>query len=327
MIDFVEEEEGGTKHKITKREKKIEIQLKNKLWNNKKNSKEYDPSPRFSSYYKAQFKCLQEEWLEFRTILAIRLPISFRYSIDRFPISSTMLRRRMTTEFNCIRGKYVEINGKPLSSLANPIVWSPNSYQISSVDAHSLNSTPELLPLSQLLIRESNLGHICKQELVSTLPAILLTLPSPLSVSLEKAGKGEIVHSKHNILDVCASPGSKTDQLISLLYESYHREKTSHSAQPTAASMDIPQGMIVANDADTTRIQTIRDRYVNYNCPNLLITCARAEDIHAQGVPKHSFNHILADVPCSGDGTFRKSPHVRTLCSLSYYLCDRCFIY
>jgi len=312
MIDFIEESEGGGKHKITKREKKIEIQLKNKLWNNKKNSKEYDPSPRFSSYYKSQLTCLQteEEWSEFRRILAVRLPISFRYSIDRFPISSTMLRKRMMSEFSCIRGKYVEINGKPLSSLTSPIVWSPNAYQLSSIDAHSLNSTPELALLSQLLIRESNLGHICKQELVSMLPSILLTLPSALSVSLEKAGGGSIVKSEHRILDVCASPGSKTDQLISLLYESFHRENASHSAQPTAASIDIPKGMIVANDADTTRIQTIRDRYVNYNCPNLLITCARAEDMHAQGVPHHSFNHILADVPCSGDGTFRKSPHV-----------------
>lgn len=83
-------------------------------------------------------------------------------------------------------------------------------------------------------------------ELVSMIPALLLD-----------------VQSHHVALDVCAAPGSKTEQLLSLL--------TRQSGTPT--------GMIVGNDADMKRIQTLKARYSKCGSPNLLLTCARAEDL------------------------------------------------
>ena len=136
------------------------------------------------------------------------------------------------------------------------------------------------------------------------LPVLLLTLPSVLT-----PGGSAVVKSHHRILDVCGSPGSKTDQLISLLYSCLQEELQCYPGKIQGDGIT-PSGMIVGNDADIHRIQTIRDRYKRFNCPNLLVTCARAEDLHGRGVPLHYFHHIIADVPCSG-----KMAGVNWICS------------
>jgi 16S rRNA C967 or C1407 C5-methylase (RsmB/RsmF family) len=41
----------------------------------------------------------------------------------------------------------------------------------------------------------------------------------------------------------------------------------------------------------------------------LVLTCSRAETLQAL-VAGPFFDRIVCDVPCSGDGTFRKSPHI-----------------
>ena len=128
------------------------------------------------------------------------------------------------------------------------------------------------------------------------LPVLLLTVPSTPNPDPTAA----VVRSHHRILDVCGSPGSKTDQLISLLYTSLNDELQLLPRDLIPGDGITPSGMIVGNDADSNRIQTIRDRYKRYNCPNLLVTCARAEDLGTSGVPSHYFDHIIADVPCSG---------------------------
>ncbi|KAJ1430656.1 S-adenosyl-L-methionine-dependent methyltransferase, partial [Ochromonadaceae sp. CCMP2298] len=142
-------------------------------------------------------------------------------------------------------------------------------------------------------------GHVVRQELASMIPALLLK-----------------ISSHHNVLDVCAAPGSKTEQLLLLL----------RAATPPG---EVCSGMVVANDADPVRINTLRKRYARCGSANLLVTCSRAEDL--QKVIAHSqlgggksgaksdggggksggvFDRIIADVPCSGDGTIRKFPHI-----------------
>lgn len=289
------------RQKLTKNEKKLVNQQKNKYWNNVvKTDVGLDANPRFSFYFRAQLPDIQTEWAQFRRILSLKLPVSFRYSPYRFPISSAALENFMMKEFNNVKGKYIEAyDGKPINNFIKQIKWHKNTCQLNDIDAGSLNQLPELKSLSDLLARECALGHIVKQELVSMLPAILLNLPND-------NGDVHAVKSHHNILDVCASPGSKTDQLLSVLYNSLLREQVDI---PIDERKSIPSGMVIANDADTKRIQTLRNRFSRYNNPNLLLTCSRAEDL-AYHMPKHSFHHIVCDVPCSGDGTFRKSPHL-----------------
>lgn len=73
----------------------------------------------------------------------------------------------------------------------------------------------------------------------------------------------------------------------------------------------------MVNDADPKRMRTLRDRYQSCTCPNVIFTCATAQNLEkylrissTSNVPSVQFNRIICDVPCSGDGTFRKSPHL-----------------
>ena len=69
-------------------------------------------------------------------------------------------------------------------------------------------------------------GHISRQEAVSMLPPVLLD-----------------VRPGHRVLDLCASPGSKTAQIIEMLQQ-----------QKTAQQLsDRGRGLVVANDLDTKR--------------------------------------------------------------------------
>jgi len=70
-----------------------------------------------------------------------------------------------------------------------------------------------------------------------------------------------------SILDMCAAPGSKTEQLLNLL-----------SASARGQSVG-PSGMVVGNDADPKRMKTLRARYDRLGHPCLLLTCLRGEDL------------------------------------------------
>lgn len=66
---------------------------------------------------------------------------------------------------------------------------------------------------------------------------------------------------------------------------------------------------MVANDADLKRINTLRQRLRLSGCDNIIVTCSLAEDLH-RFIPFGFFDRIVCDVPCTGDGTFRKYPHL-----------------
>ena len=167
-----------------------------------------------------------------------------------------------------MQGRFLELHGKVVKEdVVKPVVdWvSPSTSGNESdcrvwvwqliVDSITLAKEPALSSLSAYLRREVALGHVVRQELASMLPALLLDL-----------------QSHHIVLDVCAAPGSKTEQMISLMRGG--------------------SGLVVANDADPRRIETLQRRYRRCGSPNLLVTCARAEDLSA----------AISNVGVGGDG-------------------------
>lgn len=81
---------------------------------------------------------------------------------------------------------------------------------------------------------------------------------------------------------------------------------------------ECPTGLLVANDADPKRMCTLRERYKACTVPNLVFTCATAATLERALLGRSGdtsssvmrFDRIICDVPCTGDGTFRKSPHL-----------------
>ncbi|MBI2142883.1 RsmB/NOP family class I SAM-dependent RNA methyltransferase [Candidatus Woesearchaeota archaeon] len=114
---------------------------------------------------------------------------------------------------------------------------------------------------------EHTLGYFYVQEAASMIPAVVLN-PQP----------GEIV------LDMCASPGSKTTQMAAMMKN---------------------KGIIVANDISGDRMKPLGINLQRVGAMNVVESQARGQQLHRLGT---KFDKILVDAPCSGTGTIRKSP-------------------
>ena len=123
-------------------------------------------------------------------------------------------------------------------------------------------SHPQRRDVGNLL--EHHLGKIYVQEAASMIPPLVLQ-PQP----------GDI------ILDLCASPGSKTTQMGAMMQN---------------------KGLIVANDYKGLRLQSLGLNVQRSGLTNTVITLMHGKRFH-----KFQFDKILVDAPCSGTGTIRKS--------------------
>lgn len=120
---------------------------------------------------------------------------------------------------------------------------------------------------------EHLLGYYYIQELASMLPVIAL-----------QPKENEL------ILDLCASPGSKTTQLASEMNNT---------------------GTIIANEISMGRLRILASNLERCGVTNTIITrkdgialCKRIQE----RFPNLKFDKILVDAPCSGEGTLRSSP-------------------
>ena len=114
------------------------------------------------------------------------------------------------------------------------------------------------------------------------------------------------VQPGQTVLDMCASPGSKTQQLLEML---------EGMADP-AGNAVAGRGLVVANDADEKRCHLLTSRAGKLSSTGLMVTNHDArlfpEELPrrdgGEGLEPITFDRVLCDVPCSGDGTLRKSP-------------------
>lgn len=120
--------------------------------------------------------------------------------------------------------------------------------------------------------KEHLLGYYYVQEISSMLPMMTLEPDS-----------GDF------LLDLCASPGSKTTQ---------------------AAAMMKNKGTIIANEVSMGRIGILNSNLERCGVMNAIVTrrdgVALCETLLKKS--QFRFDKILVDAPCSGEGTLRKSP-------------------
>ena len=120
--------------------------------------------------------------------------------------------------------------------------------------------------------KEHLLGYYYVQEISSMLPMLAL-----------KPEAGDM------ILDLCASPGSKTTQ---------------------AAAMMNNEGTIIANELSMGRIGILNSNLERCGVMNTIVTRKEGVALCNRFLKKSQirFDKILVDAPCSGEGTLRKSP-------------------
>lgn len=142
----------------------------------------------------------------------------------------------------------------------------------------------ELGKLHAWVAKHNGTGVISRQEIASMIPVALLG-----------------VSPSHEILDLCASPGSKTTQAL---------EDLCQGGEGLAGGGG---GYIVANELVPTRAYVLARRCMTLGAAaqRMAVTCHRAQIFPGGaggggGGDGGGWDRIICDVPCSGDGTFRK---------------------
>ncbi|KAM0683304.1 tRNA (cytosine-5-)-methyltransferase ncl1 [Mitosporidium daphniae] len=222
---------------------------------------------RFESYYRGSV-IPEQEWEDFIGRMREPLPVTFRLP---FSSMSGLLEKYLSKEF----------------SFLERIEWYPapgSAWKVAAGRTQVRRET-HYAKLHSLLVRETEVGNICRQEAVSMIPPLFLkTLPSD------------------SVLDMCAAPGSKTCQLVEMMRCG---PDTGSFETPATCSeqLPLPTGVVVANDVDVDRASMMVHQVKRMNSPSLVVTTVDA----SQFPTSQKFDKILCDVPCSGDGTLRKN--------------------
>lgn len=269
----------------------------------------------FEAYYRRQGLLDDErEWPLFLEALRRPLPTTFR--LHRAHPSAEALRKKLqagefrlsSSHANTLRAW--KWRGKRLRYLCRRITRLPQceAYQI-GLDRAGLRQActkfKVVEDLRSLLHGAMAVGAAVRQEVVSMLSSLLLA-PKP----------GE------RVLDMCAAPGSKTTQLLECV-------RSWSGMDPSAVDDPDSGGLVVANDLDRfVRAPALVEKFscfAKHEVAGLVVTTGRGEQL-----PKPVFaptaarlgldgkdarailgyDCVLADVPCSGDGTIRKANDV-----------------
>ena len=241
----------------------------------------------------------EQERIRWLTSLRTMLPVSFRIGTD----VDQSHREQMEFELEEFIGKEMEIvidpvggrRGDAFASNENNLItrkiapakripFIPHGYQL-SLDRRTIRRNPALEKFHTWLTTQTSAGFITRQETVSMIPPVVLS-----------------VEPHHSVLDMCAAPGSKTSQILETV------------SSPTSPNDLEPRGFVVANDSDPKRAFMLVHQLRRINSPAVLVTSCDAQFFpllkDGQETGEGMFDRVLCDVPCSGDGTTRKNPGV-----------------
>ncbi|KAJ3545226.1 hypothetical protein NMY22_g2524 [Coprinellus aureogranulatus] len=240
---------------------------------------------RFVRYYKKQGILANEaEFDEMLEAFRRHLPTTFRVAGSRQTVHTL---NKTITDVHVPSLSDVAFEGEKIPPPVQ-IPWYPEGYAWQfNVPKKVLRKQPEFKKFHSFLVFETEVGNISRQEAVSMVPPLFLD-----------------VQPQHKVMDMCAAPGSKTAQLLEAL----------HSAD-TATATSIPSGLLIANDSDHKRTHLLIHQSARLPSPALMVTNLDASSYPVIKVPNPrtsklgplTFDRILCDVPCSGDGTMRKN--------------------
>ena len=181
-----------------------------------------------------------------------------------------VVKRTLSTEFH-YEGS-IEFEGEQIEAV-HPLAWFPdnNAWEVLfcshrnieiNVSRNQLRRVPELSALHKYLVDMSLAGMISRLEAVSMLPPLFLD-----------------VQPDDVVLDLCAAPGSKTQQILESLEE----------------------GIVIANEPSLHRAAMLVNQTSHIPTINIAVTSYLGQDFPSPA--DQLFDRVLCDVPCSGDGT------------------------
>ncbi|KAE8838358.1 hypothetical protein PTNB73_03626 [Pyrenophora teres f. teres] len=260
----------------------------------------------FESYYRLGGFLEEAEFEQMWKALQADLPNSFRFTgtkSDALAVREIFKQRYIPA----IASKQFE--GKPVSppepvqAFPDELVWHMKTHK-KVIRRHA-----PFADFQKFLVAEAASGNISRQEVVSMIPPHFLDVKPGMVV-----------------LDMCAAPGSKSAQLAEMIHGD-EEERVQRVAN--GESVDLADdgdytddgrstGLLIANDSDYKRAGMLVHQVKRLNFPNLIVTQHDASifpsielpSVDGQKKQYLKYDRILADVPCSGDGTARKNPNV-----------------
>ncbi|GAA5923591.1 hypothetical protein JCM1841_001293 [Sporobolomyces salmonicolor] len=268
-------------------------------------------NPNFEAYYKAQKIVPDEEWDALLNAFRDPLPTTFRLTQSR-PTARALNEHIKSVYVPFLTN--IEHEGVMLSP-PKELNWYPGqlAWQL-PVPKSALRKIDAFKKFQHFLVYETDAGNLSRQEAVSMIPPLLLD-----------------VQPGHTALDMCAAPGSKSVQIL----EALHGPPVEGEGEGKAMT---PQGLLIANDADAKRCHLLVHQSL-HRVPGtgMMVTNHDATQLPSLRLPRGTpnalkftaddekrvaklakgefeksyepmlFDRILADVPCSGDGTLRKN--------------------
>eukprot|EP00735_Rhodelphis_limneticus_P004426 TRINITY_DN16011_c0_g1::TRINITY_DN16011_c0_g1_i1::g.3717::m.3717 TRINITY_DN16011_c0_g1::TRINITY_DN16011_c0_g1_i1::g.3717 ORF type:complete len:790 (+),score=214.91,sp/Q28E61/NSUN2_XENTR/35.12/5e-127,Nol1_Nop2_Fmu/PF01189.12/1.1e-13,Nol1_Nop2_Fmu/PF01189.12/3e-15,Nol1_Nop2_Fmu/PF01189.12/18,Cas_Cmr5/PF09701.5/1.2e-06,FtsJ/PF01728.14/0.0058 TRINITY_DN16011_c0_g1_i1:41-2371(+) len=250
----------------------------------------------YEEFYKNVGIVPDDEWENFLKTFRTPLPSAFRIH-ESSPFADNLKR---TLDEEIIASYESSMGAEAAKTMLRKIEWYPGGYgYVTDLSGHNLRKEG---PLKKFMVTHNDQGNISRQEEVSMVPVYFLGLDK-----------------HHNVLDMCAAPGSKTAQVLDILTASTSKS-TPETQQPDS------DGFVVANDADTNRAFMLVHQVKRFQSPNVMVTNYDATQYprllgkYGDQVTEMEFDRVLCDVPCSGDGTLRKAPELWKRWSLVWAL-------
>ncbi|KAJ5578416.1 uncharacterized protein N7459_007380 [Penicillium hispanicum] len=268
---------------------------------------------RMEKFYNEPEFIPDEEKDEFWTTMRRDLPNSFRFTGSRGHALAVQERLKDFYILEITSIKYEDEFVEP----PRPVSWYPDQLAWSmTTPKQVVRRFAPFASFQKFLVAETDVGNISRQELVSMIPPLLIDVRPGMTV-----------------LDMCAAPGSKSAQLMELIHageEDSILEAAKQAKEGTAGSEPLgPEGLnddgrttglLIANDSDYKRAHMLIHQMKRLSSPNLIVTNHDATMYPSIKLPPLptvddkpqknrylKFDRILADVPCSGDGTARKN--------------------
>ena len=193
------------------------------------------------------------------------------------PLPTTFRIRR--TAMDTHRQELIQLLNKEFPDIVAPTKIQPkNSSSTTTIFQSCIPKHQLPKKFKDVLVEYSQNGTIARQELGSMLPVLALS-PQP----------GDCV------VDMCASPGSKTLQAIEAVVGSSKRQR----------------GLVLANDVLESRLEALREAVQRAGIPESYTSRIRYSQVDATKLSLSApCQVVICDVPCSGDGTCRKDPHI-----------------
>ena len=246
----------------------------------------------------------EADWEKFLEMMAKPLPTTFWITHTHADAAKV---KEVLHEFRRKAEGTDGITVQPISWVPDDMAWFVEAPRV------MLRKDPTFSELHRFLIRNTEKGVINRQEEASMVPAHVL--------GVEPGSK---------CLDMCAAPGSKTAQLLSMLSHQNHlkwgrgcgvQRPDEHHQLHGRVDYSEDNGVVVANDMSTDRVNILVHQvkrlarlyplavFVSHNAiyfPSLKRPAEGAAGTRSE----LRFDRILCDVMCSGDGTLRKAPHM-----------------